>query len=127
VTTLAVVVTVDPKGQVPDQPLGAVQDLGIVIECQFVFEGGEKALHYGVVPAAALGRHAASDLVVFQQLPVGRCPVLAPLVRVDQKLIGFDLAVSQSPVQGLQHQGGLHGGAHGPADHTAAVQVDPDR
>jgi len=76
VTTLAVVVTVDPEGQVPDQLLGAVQDLGIVIEAQFVFEGGEKALHHGVVPAAALGRHAAADLVVFQQMPVGRCPVL---------------------------------------------------
>ena len=126
-TTLAVVVTVDPEGQVPDQLLGAVQDLGIVIEAQFVFEGGEEALHHGVVPAAALGRHAAGNLAAFQQLPVRRCPVLAPLVRVDQELIGFDLAVPQSPVEGLQHQRGLHGGAHGPADHAAAVQVDPYR
>lgn len=126
-TTLAVVVTVDPEGQVPDQLLGAVQDLGIVIEAQFVFKGGEEALHHRVVPAAAFGRHAAADLVVFQQLPVGRCPVLAPLVRVNQELIGCDLAVPQSPVEGFQYQRGLHGGAHGPADHAAAVQVDPDR
>jgi hypothetical protein len=55
VTTFTVVVTVDPKGQVPDQLLWAVQGHGIVIEIQFVFEGGEKALHHGVVPAAALG------------------------------------------------------------------------
>ena len=125
-TTLAVVVTIDPEGQVPDQLLGAVQGHSIVIEAHLVFKGGEKALHHCVVPAAALGRHAAADLVVFQQLPVGRRPVLAPLVCVDQELIGCDLAVPQSPVEGLQHQCGLHGGAHGPADHTAAVQVDPD-
>ena len=78
-TTLAGGVTVDPKGQVPDQLLRAVQDRGIVIEAQFMFEGGEKALHHGVVPAAALGRHAVADLVVFQQLPVGRLSHLNPL------------------------------------------------
>jgi len=127
VTTLAVVVTIDPEGQVPDQLLGAIQDLGIVIEVQFVFQGREEALHHCVVPAAALGRHAAGDLAACQQLPVRRCPVLAPLVRVNQELIGFDLAVPQSPVEGFQHQRGLHGGAHGPADHAAAVQFDPDR
>ena len=91
VTTLAVVVTVDPEGHLPDQLLWAVQDLCIVIEAQFVFEGGEEALHHGVVPAAALGRHAAADLVVVQQLPVRRCPVLAPLIGVDQEPVGFDL------------------------------------
>ncbi len=42
-------------------------------------------------------------------------------------MIGFDLALPQSPVEGLQHQRGLHGGAHGPVDHAAAVKVDPDR
>lgn len=126
-TTLAVVVAVDPEGELPDQLLRAVQDLGIVIEVEFVFEGGEEALHHSVVPATALGRHAAADLSAFQQLPVRGCPVLAPLIGVDQELIGFDLAVSQSPVEGLQHQRRLHGGAHGPADDAAAVQVDPDR
>jgi len=125
VTALAVVVTIDPEGHFSDQLLGAVQDCGIVIEIQFVFEGGEKALHLGVVPTAVFGRHAAADLPIFQQLPIGRCPLLAALVGVDQKLIGFDLAVPQGPVEGFQHQGGLHGGAHGAADHAAAVQVDP--
>jgi hypothetical protein len=38
--TLAAVVTVDTLGQFPDQVLGAVQGLGIVIEAQLVFEGG---------------------------------------------------------------------------------------
>ena len=90
-----------------------------------MFEGGEKALHHGVVPATALGRHAAADLVCRQQLPVGGRPVLAPLVRMNQQLIGFDLTVSQGPVESLQHQRGFHGGAHGPADYTSAVQIDP--
>jgi hypothetical protein len=64
--------------------------------------------------------------VVLQQLPVGRRPVLAPLIGVDQELVGFDLALPQSPIQGLQHQRRFYGGAYGPADHTAAVQIDPD-
>ena len=80
-----------------------------------------------VIPATALGRHAAADLVALQQLPVGRRSVLAPLIGIDQELIGFDLAVTEGPVEGLQHQCSLHRGAHGPADHAAAVQIDPDR
>ncbi len=92
-----------------------------------MFEGGEKALHHGVVPATTLGRHAAADLVVLQQLSVALGAVLAALIGVDQELIGFDLAVAQGPVEGFQHQGGLHGGADGPADHPAAVWIDPDR
>ena len=91
-----------------------------------MFEGGAKALHHGVVPATALGRHAAADPVVVQQLSVALCEVLAALIGVDQELIGFDLAVAQGPVEAHQHQGGHHGGAHGPADHPAAVQIDPD-
>ena len=39
-----------------------------------MFEGGEKALHHRVIPATALGRHAAADLVALQQLPVGLGP-----------------------------------------------------
>jgi hypothetical protein len=31
-----------------------------------MFNGGEKALHYGVVPAATLGQLALADLVVLQ-------------------------------------------------------------
>jgi hypothetical protein len=91
-----------------------------------VFEGGEEALHHRVVPAAALGRHAATDLMGHQAPPVGRSPVLGSLVRMDQKSIRLNLPVTQSPVQVLQHQRGLHGGAHGPSDDAAAVQVDPD-
>ncbi len=45
---------------------------------------------------------------------------------MDQELIRFDLAVPQRPVEGLQHQRGLHGRAHGPTDHPPAVQVDKD-
>lgn len=65
--------------------------------------------------------------MVLQQLPVGRRPVLAPLISVDQELVGFEPALPQGPVQGLQHQRRFYGGAHGPADHTAAVLIDPDR
>jgi hypothetical protein len=46
---------------------------------------------------------------------------------VDQELIGFDLAVAQGPVEGFQHQGGLHGGADGPADYPAAVRPSASR
>ena len=92
-TTFTVVVTVDPKGQVPDQLLWAVQSCGIVVELQFMFEGGEEALHRGVVPVVTYGRHAAGVLSASQQLPVGHRPVLAPLIGVDQELIRFDLAV----------------------------------
>jgi len=67
--------------------LRAVPGLCIVIEVQFVFEGGAEALHPCVVPAPALGRHAAADLV-------------AALIGVDQELLGFDLAVPQGPVGG---------------------------
>ena len=66
VTMLAVIVTVGPEGQLPDQLLLAVQLLGLVIEAEFVFEGGEEALHQRILPAAALGRHAADDFVDFQ-------------------------------------------------------------
>ena len=75
--------------------LRAVPGLCIVIEVQFVLllrrslrlEGGAEALHPCVVPAPALGRHAAADLV-------------AALIGVDQELLGFDLAVPQGPVGG---------------------------
>jgi hypothetical protein len=119
-------VTVVPKDKVPDPLLWAVQGHGIVIGLQFVVEGGEEALHHGVVPEAALGRHAASDLSACQQLAVGRRPVLTALIGVDQMLIRFDLAIAQSPVEGLKHQRALHGGAQGPTDQAAAVQVNPD-
>ena len=78
VITLVIVVAIDPEGQVPDQLLGAIQDLGIIIKAKFVFKEGEEALHHSVISAAALGRHAAADLVFFQQLPLSSCPLLAP-------------------------------------------------
>jgi len=55
VTTLAVVVIIDPEGHFSDQLLGAVEDCDIVIKAQFVFEGGDETLRHGLVPAAALG------------------------------------------------------------------------
>ena len=126
-TTLAVVVTVDPEGQVPDQLLGAVQDLGIVIEAQFVFEGGEEALHHGVVPAAALGGHAADDLLLPEQIAVVGGPVLAALVGVQQQRLRRHLAVTEGPVEGLDHQSGIHPAVERPANDTAAEQIDPHR
>jgi hypothetical protein len=92
-----------------------------------MFKGGEVELcHSIIVTAAALGRHSAGDLSSFHHLPVGRCPLLAPLIGVDQELARFDLTVPQNPVEGLKHQGGLYGGANGPTDHAEDVQVDSD-
>lgn len=88
----------------------------------------QKKLHNGVVPAAALVRHAAADLSVFQQLPVGRWPVLAPLICIHQKLLRFCLTQAKSPIEDLQHQRGFHGGAHGPAEGIdIAPEVVPQR
>ena len=41
----AVVVTVDPEGQGPDQLLRVAERLCFVIEPQFVFKDGEEGLH----------------------------------------------------------------------------------
>ena len=87
-----------------------------------MFEGGEEALHHGVVSAAALGLYAAPDLAAFQQLPVGRRSVLAPLIGMNQELVRFDVAMPQSQVEGLQHQRGLHCRSH----HPSGVQIDLD-
>jgi hypothetical protein len=54
-TTLSVAVAIDPERQFSDQLLGAEQGFGVIIEPQFMFDGGEKALYHCVVPAAALG------------------------------------------------------------------------
>jgi hypothetical protein len=89
-----------------------------------VFEGGEEAIHHGIVPAVALGGQAAVDLAVHQQLPLGRGPLLTSMIGVDQELIRFDSAVPQGSVEGLKHQGGLHDGAQGPAHNTSSVQID---
>ena len=92
-----------------------------------MFDGGEEALHYGFVPAAALGLHPAGELSAFQPLPVDHRPVLIPPICVEQELIRFDLAVHQRLVEGLQHQSGLHGGPHDPTEYPAALQINPDR
>ena len=75
-----------------------------------MFENGEKALQDRVVPATALRRRAAADSSLFQQLPVGRCPVLAHQIGMDL-LVGFDQAVPQGPIKSLHHQIGLHRGS----------------
>ncbi len=121
---ITVVVAADPEGQVTVQLLGAVQGHGIVIKLQFLFKGGEEALYHGVVPAAALGRHSAANLGALEQLPVHPRSAMSPLNRLDQELIRFDMAVPQNPVQGLQHQRGLNGRAHGPNDHATAVRAN---
>lgn len=66
----------------PIQWTVVVQDHGLIIELQLGFQDREEALLHCVVPAAALGRHAAADLVVFELLPVGRYSVLARLFGV---------------------------------------------
>jgi hypothetical protein len=92
-----------------------------------MFEGGEQALHHGVIPSAPLGRHAASDSVGSQQFAVGGGPVLAALIGMDQQLLGFQLALPQGPVEGLQYQRRLHRGTQAPADDTQAEQIHPHR
>jgi hypothetical protein len=47
------------------------------------------------VPAADLGRHAAADLVLLEQLSVIGGPVLAALIGMDQQLFSLDLALAQ--------------------------------
>ena len=77
-TALAVVVALDPEGQIALQLLRSDQLLAIVIEVQLQLllrrslqlEGGEQALRNSVIPTAALGGHAAADLVLLQQDPV---------------------------------------------------------
>lgn len=103
--------------------LGCNQDLSIVIEVQLQLEGGEKALHHRVVPAAALGGHAAGDLVLGEQFAVVVGPVLAALIRVDEQLFWLHPAVAEGPVERLDHQGGIHPLIQLPADNTAAVEV----
>ncbi len=60
-----------------------------------------------------------------QQLQVGIGPILAALIGVNHQLIGFDLSVAKGPVERLQHQYGLHRGAHRPIHNPPAVEIDP--
>ena len=100
----AVVVTIDPEGQITLQLFGSDAVLRVMVEVQFVLEGGEQALHHGVIPTAALGGHAAGDAMGLQKLAVSGGPVLAALIGVDQQLVSFHLALTQGPVEGLEHQ-----------------------
>lgn len=90
-----------------------------------MIKDGVVALRHCIVSATALGGHAAADLAAFQQLPVGRGPVMAPLISVDQGLIRFEPAVPQGPNEGLQQQVGLHGGTKGSAQQTSPVKIGP--
>jgi hypothetical protein len=69
-----------------------------VIEFELQLQSGEKALHYGVVPAAALGAHAADDLLHPQQVVVVGSPVLAALICVEEQLLRLHLPVAEGPV-----------------------------
>ena len=126
-TTLAVVIALDPEGQITLQLLGSDQNFPIVIEVQLEFDGGEEAFHHGVIPAATLGGHAADDLVALQKQAVVSSSVLAALIRVDQQLVRLNPAVTEGPVEGLNHQGGVHGPLQLPADDTPTEQIDPHR
>ena len=46
---------------------------------------------------------------------------------MDQELVGLDLTVPQGTVEGLEYQGDSMVAPMGPADHTPAVKIDPDR
>ena len=132
-TALAVVVALDPEGQIALQLLRSDQLLAIVIEVQLQLllrrslqlEGGEQALRNSVIPTAALGGHAAADLVLLQQDPVVGGPVLAALIRVDEQELRLQQTVIEGAVESLNHQGGIHAVIELPADDTTTEQVDP--
>ena len=87
----AVVVTLDPEGQITLELLGRDQLLSIVIEVQLQLEGGEEALQHGVVPAASFGGHAADDLLLSEQIAVVGGPVLTALICMEEQLLGLHL------------------------------------
>lgn len=64
-TTLAVAAAVDPESQVPDEPLGAGQGHGIVIEAHLVFEGCLR-------DDTLAGLNAVTDLALNHRLEQGR-------------------------------------------------------
>jgi hypothetical protein len=45
---------------------------------------------------------------------------------MDQKLMGFYQAMTESTAEGLDHQGSVHARIQLPADDGAAEQIDPD-
>jgi hypothetical protein len=63
VAAFAVVITIDPEGQITLQLFGCDAAFGVTVKIQFVLQGGEQALHHSVIPTAALAGHAASDAI----------------------------------------------------------------
>ena len=47
------------------------------------------------------------------------------MIRMDQKLVGFDLTLTEVTIESLQHLRGLQRGINSPADHHGATQIDP--
>jgi hypothetical protein len=64
---------------------------------------------------------------VVEQIAVAGGPVLNALIRVEQTLIGSHLPTAEGPVDGLDHQGGIHAGIQSSAKNGAAEQIDPGR
>ncbi len=62
-----------------------------------------------------------------QKLAVSGGSVLAALIGVDQQLVRFNLALTQGPIKGLQHQQHLNGCARAPADDAANEPIHPHR
>lgn len=60
---LVIVITLDPEGKIALRMPGFDQNFPIVIEVQLQLECGEETLHHPIVPVAALGGHAADDLL----------------------------------------------------------------
>ena len=54
-TPLSVVVALNTKVLVAPQLFGIEQLLAVVVQSEIELEGGEEALHHGVIPAANLG------------------------------------------------------------------------
>jgi len=51
---------------------------------------------------------------------------LAALICVREQLLWLQLAMAEGPIEGLDHQSGIHPVIELPADDTAAEQIDPD-
>ena len=60
----AVLIALDLEGQWSLDLSWIEHGFGIIVDVWLEFEGGEKALHTRVIPASALGGHAAADLML---------------------------------------------------------------
>ena len=88
-SSLSVVVALDPVGTFPLKlPWGEkIRAVAIKIILQLV--GGEEALHHRIVPAIALAGHAAFDLLLLQQALVFAGCILAAALGIISKSSGF--------------------------------------